>query len=515
MRGSRKPLPPLKDPPLVLPKPPPPSHYDPYLQVVTPLYDNFVNAQASASTSSSSTLLRRDSEYPLPDRSNLPALDGVSDIYFSTSFDLANPSTWAEVVDQGEASTSQERLSTHLDFLERHLVHEITLRSTSFFSALSNLQDLHSESASCLARIADLQESLQEVGVQQAQKGLDIIDAQEELRQLRLAEQGIRDVGELEDKLEMARQLVEGGDWPGGLSCAGDIVRWWERHRPSTVVEDDSGRDRPDNTDSAPLALSTIPALAGLPTSFQESTAQIATQLRTVLHSSLLTELTRADEGVSMEEGTFGQSIRALLEGMARCGAGDQLEATWREVVTISVREGSRKHLPSTTIDSEPGDEIRGVSERGASLADSLKAMDHARFLLLTVEMNATMLSRLHRVQGVGQILQRLASSMTEIHPLSLSADAPADKPTSAPELDLSDILASACELANTRASKILAVRAEQHAALALDEFVELYQANWEFVQATETLAKRMIVPLRGTAASQVGQAEPQANRTE
>jgi vacuolar protein sorting-associated protein 54 len=70
--------------------------------------------------------------------------------------------------------------------------------------------------------------------------------------------------------------------------------------------------------------------------------------------------------------------------------------------------------------------------------------------------------------------------------------------------MDLSDILASACELANARAAKILGVRADQHAALSITEFVEIFKENWEFVVATETLAKRMIVSLRGVTASQV-----------
>lgn len=73
-----------------------------------------------------------------------------------------------------------------------------------------------------------------------------------------------------------------------------------------------------------------------------------------------------------------------------------------------------------------------------------------------------------------------------------------------APTVDLSDVLSSACELANARAAKILGVRADQHAALSITEFVEIFKENWEFVVATEALAKRMIVSLRGVTASQV-----------
>lgn len=81
---------------------------------------------------------------------------------------------------------------------------------------------------------------------------------------------------------------------------------------------------------------------------------------------------------------------------------------------------------------------------------------------------------------------------------------APATTSPSETKLDLSGVLASACELANNRASKILGVRSEQHAQLSLSDFLELFKENWDFVIATETLAKRMIVHLRGVTASQV-----------
>jgi vacuolar protein sorting-associated protein 54 len=77
------------------------------------------------------------------------------------------------------------------------------------------------------------------------------------------------------------------------------------------------------------------------------------------------------------------------------------------------------------------------------------------------------------------------------------------------PVLDLSGILASSCELANNRASKILGVRSEQHAHLPLPEFVELFKENWDFVIATETIARRMIVHLRGVTAVQVSVNQP------
>lgn len=164
---------------------------------------------------------------------------------------------------------------------------------------------------------------------------------------------------------------------------------------------------------------------------------------------------------------------------------------------------------------------------RSSSLAQSLRAMDHSRFLLLSTQMYGSMLSRLHLAQQVGQELAEVLTDVTyalhplavmpltfgdsrSIAPLTIASFLPDQtpllnpKPKGGPKLDLSDVLSSACELANSRASKILAVRSEQHAALSLTEFVEIFKENWEFVLATETLANRMIVSLRGVTASQV-----------
>ena len=69
---------------------------------------------------------------------------------------------------------------------------------------------------------------------------------------------------------------------------------------------------------------------------------------------------------------------------------------------------------------------------------------------------------------------------------------------------ELTDILSSAAELANARASKVVSVRAEQHTALDLPSFCELFNESWDFVVKSEVICRRMIVGLRGTIVSQV-----------
>lgn len=330
LRGTKKPLPPIPAAPPI-PKPPPASHYDSYLKSVTPLYESFVNAQASSSTSDEG-IVAESSERAR--KTDLPPLDNVPQMFFDDMFDLSSPSTWSSILN------SQDELSTHLDTLESHLLHEITLRSTSFFSALSNLQDLHSESASCLSRITDLQGSLKEVGEKQARKGLAIIDKQEDLWVLRGVETGVTEIGEIQESLRVARSLIDGGDWAGGLGCLEDVVKWWDHHSASTSA---ISALTPTIQEEAPIPLSSLSCLSTIPGEFSSLTALAAEQLESALSSLLTSILSRVGTSESFDQDRFKSSVQPMLSGLVRCGKSSSFEAIWREAVTTSIREGSRK----------------------------------------------------------------------------------------------------------------------------------------------------------------------------
>jgi vacuolar protein sorting-associated protein 54 len=263
-------------------------------------------------------------------RVNLPPLDNVPEMFFDPAFDITSPAVWSSILE------SQDDLSTHLDTLESHLIHEITLRSTSFFSALSNLQDLHLESASCLGHITDLQGSLKEVGEKQARKGLEIIDQHEELRLLRSVGAGVREIGDAQQAMHVAQGLVDGGDWAGAMGCLDDVVSWWSKHSASSS----------NSVPSLPLA--SLSVLSSLPEQLTVMTSIIATQLETALSSLLSSILSHVEDSEAFEEDRFRSSVEPMLTGLTRCGSLDKLQSIWREAVTVSIREGSRRVSPES-----------------------------------------------------------------------------------------------------------------------------------------------------------------------
>lgn len=66
------------------------------------------------------------------------------------------------------------------------------------------------------------------------------------------------------------------------------------------------------------------------------------------------------------------------------------------------------------------------------------------------------------------------------------------------------DVLPAAAELANSRLSKVVMVRSDQHASLSLREFLVVFNEGWSFIIKCEVMARKMIVGLRGVMMSQV-----------
>ena len=140
----------------------------------------------------------------------------------------------------------------------------------------------------------------------------------------------------------MTKGLVDAGDWAGGLGCLGDMVRWWEKYGvpedQTTMINGDA-----EPPPSLTLPLSTLPALSQLPSAFSDLTTNIAAQLEAALSSQLLSALARADVGADFNRSEFWTSVEPMLAGLVRCGKTDGVEEVWREVMSTSIREGSRK----------------------------------------------------------------------------------------------------------------------------------------------------------------------------
>jgi vacuolar protein sorting-associated protein 54 len=132
--------------------------------------------------------------------------------------------------------------------------------------------------------------------------------------------------------------------------------------------------------------------------------------------------------------------------------------------------------------------------------------MDQESFMLLLRNTLGSLLRCLHGVEAQSQaILDTLDSIVTNSKEPSLPrlSRSPLSYDSETLKSDLSDLLSSATELGNSRVSKVVSVRAEQHAQLRLREFFQYFEESWAFVVACEVLCRRMIVGFRGSLVSQ------------
>lgn len=306
--------------------------------------------QSLATSSVDGLLLDRSEKGLQQAKPALPPLDQVPELYMQEDFDLTLPRTFdrvaADAIPGSSNSNSniqpalgnlatdqmlQEKLSHYLDVVEMHLAHEISIRSSSFFSALSNLQSLHSQSELALTRLKPLKEELIQIDVASSRKGLALVAAGVKRRKLQKIMSSLDRVKEVWKATSQAGELAHAGEWDGALELVEEVE--------AAIDPSSSGQA----SDTVEVPLSKINALACLPKKLLAVRAQIGKALQVELVSVLSHELEeRIPEYV--QDGSwesFGvkekasDRIRPLVRGLVKCGreSVEQSIASWRQSV--------------------------------------------------------------------------------------------------------------------------------------------------------------------------------------
>lgn len=385
--------------------------FDSYLRSVAPEWERFEkNAQEGREgVAQVSSPIERPSisanEMPMtprtprpPPSKALPPLDIVPDVYFEKHFNLGDPRTFnviTEFNDQHEgfmlddpasftyAQPLIDKMSGYADTIEQHLVREISVRSASFFAALSNLQDLQTESEQCLGRIKELKGQLKEVDEKSAVKGLEVIRVEGRMRNLRKVRDAVGAVGGVIEMIGVARGLVGAGQWGEALDVVDELEALWANQagtsRPTSTpvppIPNADGRRSPlptvvespittlppqipepvaqttSNKIPAPsIPISSLHAFGALPSNLRALIMQIASSLTSEIISVLKLDLVdridhlgsqhtpgmngNAEQGMQM---SLKDKLKPLLHSLARTGSVREATSSWREVVLTEV----------------------------------------------------------------------------------------------------------------------------------------------------------------------------------
>lgn len=545
--------------------------FDPYLKDIAPHWATFRRSQQYAKRARSASIvpdgaLDATSEAQSPTsvsmslesvqttrvQSSMASLDTVPEIYFSPDFNLTHPATFALVTEQnrptddgGNISFEQdpasisyslpllEKLSHYADTVEGHLVQEIQARSSSFFSALTNLHDLQSESERCLRKIVDLKAMLQQIDEKGAKKGLELAREDNKISKIQRLEDGVELVRHIQERRTIAQGLTNAGDWKDALNVVEDIRSLLDmktdhaavsstqepgRDQRLPPVGEEEASDRVNEEISATKKLSSVirdvsipsmHAFSSLPDDLRDMTLKIAMTLTrefadVTMHDLALRIAANGPDQELDDEEALLERLNSLVVGLFRTGDGGVKDALdkWREVVLRKVEEVIEQKLASLIIES--GGDSDSMGSLGQSMPDvlvrCLQEMAHEDFLRFMKSIYAPTLRCLEGANMQSGVLLTILNRETKPSSKALQTSKALDKTY---EATFSSILFAATELAHTRIAKIISTRKDQHTDLKLRDFYAFHQEIWTFIVDSEVICSRMVVGLRGTLGGQ------------
>lgn len=341
----------------------------------------------------------------------IPPLDLVPPIFFEKTFNLGDPRTFANVTEQDVALLTPrddssfddpfslshslpllEKFSHYADTVEQHLVREISLRSTSFFAALTNLHDLQTESEHCLDRISKLRTRLHDVDKNSALGGLEMVRKECKMANLSKVRDGVKMISGVVEMTGVAKGLVSAGQWGEALNIIEEIDKLWQveeappgsaaavkRSKNSSSSKSTShlhngNGDAHSSSSSLPatpeeleerssskaqqteetqttkhlsphqhsVPLSSLHSFSALPTHLRVLTMEIAaslsSELVSVLRSDLEIRINKDGKADAEADQGLKDRLKPLLLNLVRTKGLKEGMLSWREVVLIEVK---------------------------------------------------------------------------------------------------------------------------------------------------------------------------------
>jgi vacuolar protein sorting-associated protein 54 len=495
-----------------------------------------------------------------------PPLTTIPNVYFEDDFRLENPRTFDVVSERSEVvrppagsedrahpngtaaaprkalatnAILQEKLSWYMDTIEMHLIVSISTASTTFFSALGSLRELHSEAADSVDRIKALRRQLTELDEEVAMSGLEIVHKKRRLENVRQLHAAVVQLREVADGVAASEALVDAGEAEKAL----DSLDGLERLVAGEVVA---------NNDSSParqlMDLRGATALQGLPGDIEALRYRVGKSFEAKLTNALVADLRDHVKTVSKQEVLMRWSSASMrsrgghnrepsafptymastddlrsqllgnLTGLQRAKHLAAATSAYREAVIREVKAIIRRPLPSSADDDNESvissstagtaGRQRSQQEKSSTLARNLRAMDpgDAEELLSTIYIGVT--ETLRRLTTQAKVMLDVASQIGQDDLPSGMKSPPLKSPPLSPArrasvaalqaqeeihatLDLANLLGQAVDIAHDKIVKLLRVRAEQSTGLPLTWFLRYFTINRLFANECESISGR------------------------
>lgn len=487
-----------------------------------------------------------------------PPLSTIPTVYFDDDFHLENPRTFdvvserSEVVQPAPGSEKasnghaaaprralatnailQEKLSWYMDTVEMHLIQSISTASTTFFTALGSLRELHSEAAESVEKIKALRKELEALDEEIATSGLDIVQQRQRRENLQQLHDAVMQLREIAEGVSVCESLVESGEIEQALDNMD--------HLESLISGEQSSSGRPLRD------LRGAVALQGVSNDLDTLRLRIGKAYEAKFLNVLTGDLRRHVEEVSSQEvlmrwtsasmrargghtrepsafPTYLASVEGLrgallpsLTGLQRARYLTSATAAYREAALREIRTLIRRPLPSSNDDdnesmmsssTRTGGGKLTQQAKSSILARNLRALDpkDAEELLVSIYIGVT--ETLRRVSTQVKVLLDVASAIGDPSllggmksPLKSPPFSPGGRQSSSEALeaqeeihkamDLANLLGQAVDVAHDKIVKLLRVRSEQSTHLELVWFLRYFVLNLHFANECETLSGR------------------------
>ncbi|KAI1332121.1 Vps54-domain-containing protein [Xylariaceae sp. FL0255] len=511
---------------------------------------------------SSSGLSRKQTQGP-------PPLNTIPNVYFDDDFHLENPRTFDVVSERSEVirpapgsaeekkaaangsasaprkalatnAILQEKLSWYMDTVEMHLISSISTASTTFFTALGSLKELHSEAADSVDRIVALREELKALDKEIATSGLEIVHKQRRRENLQQLNDAVRQLKDIVESVATCEGLVEAGDLPMALDSIDSLEKLICGRAFAPSSKEDGSRPKLRDLRGAV-------ALQGVNEDISTLRFRIGKAFESQFLEILLKDLRRHVEEVSPQEVLLRWSSAAMRSrgGHARepstfptyLAKTDELRsalmpvllglhrskhiavaiASYREVVLREVRNLVKRPLPTSHDDDN--ESMMSAStvqstrltqqEKSSILARNLRSLDEQDAEALFTKIYISVTETLRRLGTQLKVLFDVASSIG--NPSGSGADTSLSGLKSPPlnsinhdiqedihiTMDMANLMGQAVDSSQEKIVKVLRVRSEQSTHLPLVWFLRYFTLNLYFANECESISGRSGTPLK------------------
>lgn len=518
------------------------KEFSKYLTQITNEYDTFYSSRKIEASDSDDWLSTISASFsnlphiddgtmsPPPRRVSTPpvvtssddSLSAIPGVFFEQDFRLDNPrifdivSEKSDIIPEDDDRSDrkilannailQEKLSWYIDRVEMKLIKEIASASSSFFSALDDLNHIRMRAAESISRIEQIRGDLKFINEDCIERGLEGLRLHQRRHNVALLSQTLVQLATVADraadaystfeKRELATisQSLDTIDAIDSL-MAGDeshpIVKEWTRDWQYPIrdlrsipgltdIKDMLQRLRIDWGDSYGAQFTNL-LIQDLQTHVEavprdDTLLRLARLLtkgsrRAVLHSQ--------SGGVNTRyldvDPAWRRQLESCLSGLVRS---DNLQGASKMLTEAIFKEAKgivRVHLPSQSDSVSVSSNMtsRSASEKSKSLAAALRNMTAAEA--------ESMIS--HTYASLSELFRRFSTQQKLLLDLSLSIDLHSQSP-----LDLSGLLYNVVASSQTRMVKVLNVRRDQFASLSIREFLNYYTLNSMFLSECESI---------------------------